>query len=137
MKGKGKGKLDPKTKKWRRDYKRLEPIADKIVRAGWAKGYMASDEKGIIFDWTGYGLERVKQLWEVADEIGLASFRLGTFWAVVVLTAIDHGWTEENADSLPEKCERKKTLNSLLPFAFHRGARLCVAAHARFERRGY
>lgn len=74
----------------------IEPIAEQLVKAKWAKAYVWN-QSGIVFDWTEDGLQRLRSLWEIVNELTLQSFqteRLIGLWAILVMIAREKNWSQ-------------------------------------------
>jgi DNA-binding PadR family transcriptional regulator len=76
----------------RPESKSLEPVLDRIVKAGWARGYARKQDGGLIVKWTDLGEERMKALLECLNELDPGSLNQSDrelIWAVVVIYGTD------------------------------------------------
>jgi hypothetical protein len=81
---------------WEDAWAAFEPVAEKMLRAGWATGY-AKGDNGVAFEWTPLGIERLKSLFELRNDLSDGSFhpaRLMTLISIMRQESVNQGWAE-------------------------------------------
>ena len=84
------GDLNPE---WQFQVNQIRSIADQMVKARWLKAYVVSNQ-GVAYQWTKYGLTKIKQLSDMWDELTPKAFdpEYGSmFWATILRAAVEHG----------------------------------------------
>lgn len=77
-------------------YKKTSLVLDDLVRAKWLKSYI-STPKEMTYEWTELGIERIKQLSDINDEIGNHLFleeTAGMLWATILRAAVVYGFRD-------------------------------------------
>jgi hypothetical protein len=78
---------------WEWNISHIRPIADKMIVAGWMKGYIVSKD-GMTYSWTQKGIAKIKQLSDMWNELSAATFDpqySNFFWLIVLRAAVENG----------------------------------------------
>jgi hypothetical protein len=81
---------------WEDDWAAFEPVAEKMLLAGWVTGY-AKGDNGVAIDWTPLGIERLKSLFELRKDLSDGSFHPERFKTLISLMrqeSVEQGWSE-------------------------------------------
>ncbi len=67
-----------------------------MVQAGWLRSYIENESSGTMtFDWSEYGLTKIKQLSDIWSELGADTFNpeyASAFWQIILRAAIVKGF---------------------------------------------
>jgi hypothetical protein len=72
---------------WAEHFKKVEPVLDRMVQAGWAKAYVY-DQDAFTVAWTALGDRRMKYLSECFDELfptPLTREHYAELWGIVIM----------------------------------------------------